>query len=149
MRSLLVLSWVLLIAGCSVPMIAVYQTNYPHRIQGPINEEVVNESILEGAKYAGWRAKNQGDSNILATYDIRVHTVVVNINYTIESYSVTYQSSTSMKMTCTQWENNNRKYRVSGENNCPNNQPPVSIHENYKVWVDSLVASINRSLETR
>ena len=150
MRSLLIISVAILVTSCtSVPMIAVYQTNYPHRIQDGVSEERVKESIIEGAKYAGWETRYQASNNILATYKIRVHTVVVSISYTIESYSVTYQSSTSMKMACTQWENNNKKYRISGERNCPDNLPPVSIHGNYKVCVDSLVASINRSLETR
>jgi len=155
LRILLILSGVLLIAGCasgrigSMQMIGVYQTNYPHRIQGTIDKEQVRESILEGAKYAGWVVQDQGNDNIFATYDIRAHTVNVNINYREEAYGITYESSTSMKMACTHDEYYSGKYRVSGEKNCPENQPPVFIHENYKIWVDSLVASINRSLETR
>jgi len=149
MRNLIVISGVLLIASCaSLPTVLVSQTNYPHRIQGTFNKEQIKELILEGAKYAGWVTQDQENDNILATYQIRVHTVNVNINYTEEAYTVIYQSSTLMKMACTYLDNNNAKYRVSGENNCPDNQPPVYIHENYKVWVDSLVASINRSLET-
>ncbi len=152
MRLLLVLCGVLLIAGCvfvPAPMVPVSLASYPHYIQGTINKEQIKELILEGAKFAGWVTRDLGNKNILATYSIRNHTVTVNINYTEEAYTVIYQSSTLMKMACTYWDNNNGKYRVSGENNCPYNQPPEYIHVNYKVWVDSLVASIERAFETK
>lgn len=150
MRNSLKLSAVLLIAGCaSVPMIDVWQTNYPHRIEGTMDKQQIGKSILEGAEYAGWVAHDQGNDSIAASYQVRIHTVNVDIRYTEEAYRINYKSSTAMKMACTHSDKSNRRYRVSGKSNCPENQPPVAIHAAYKTWVDSLAASINRSLASR
>ena len=149
MRILSILCGVLFIAGCSGSMVGLYETNGPHFIGGTLNEEQVRESILEGAKNAGWKAEYHGNTTILATYQIRIHTVQVSIDYSDQVYIAQYKSSIAMKMYCTDWDRDNRKHIVSGIENCPNARRPVSINANYKIWIDALVAEIQKSLSTK
>ena len=136
-------------AGCSTPMVYLYNVGNYQTIDRALSNEQIKESIIEGASNAGWVTQDLGNNNILATYHIRVHTITVNISYTESAYIASYKSSTSMKIACTTTDYSNGKYRVSGKNNCSENQPPKAIHGNYKTWVESLVASIERSLETK
>ncbi len=148
MRILSILCGILLIAGCSVPMVSLYRTGYISRIEvsDVFNKEQVREAILNGAKSAGWETQIQGDNNILATYHIRVHTLTVNISYTDEAFNIEYESSTSMKMACSHDDYINGHYKESGKDKCPQDMPPDYIHINFKTWVDSLRHSIERSL---
>ena len=146
MRIVLVICGVLIIAGCSGRMVELSETDYLHFIDGTINKEQVRDSILEGAKYAGWEAKDQGNSTILAIYQIRIHTVHVNIYYSDQLYRTSYKTSIAMKMNCSAGEKGKGKYIVSGIENCPGDRPPHYINANYKTWIDSLVAAIEISL---
>jgi len=149
MRILIVLSGILLIASCvSVPMVTLHDVKDSHLYKKTLSNEQIKESIVEGAEYAGWVTQDLGNNNILATYRIRAHTVTVKIYYTQKAFTALYESSDLMKIACTRWEYKKGKYRVSGKDNCPGNQSPAYIHVNYKSWVESLVKSIERSLET-
>ena len=147
-RFLILLCGVLLVAGCSGRMVSLWETEYPHPIQDTISKEQVRESIFEGASNAGWVAKDQGNSTILATYQIRIHTVHVNIYYSDEYYfyRIKYESSIAMKMRCSKKD---KGYIVSGNKYCPGSRLPYSINANYKIWIDSLIAAIESSLATK
>ncbi len=149
-RLLILLFGAVIVAGCAgtVPMIALFEVKSSHVLKKSLSDEQIKESIIEGATNAGWVTQDIGNNNILATYRIRAHTVTVKIYYTQETFTAFYESSYLMKIACTRWEQRNDKYRVSGENSCPGNQPPTGIDVNYKTWVESLVASIKRSLAT-
>ena len=149
MRILLTLCGILIIAGCSGSMVSLWETELNHPVQDTNSREQVRESILEGAKNAGWETADLSDTTILATYQIKIHTVHVSIYYSEKYYRPKYKSSIAMKMYCTEWEKNKRKYLVSGIKNCPGDRPPYYINANYKIWIDSLVAAIENSLSTK
>jgi hypothetical protein len=130
-------------------MVTFHEVKDSHIYKRTFSNEQIKESIIEGSRYAGWETQDQGNNNILATYRIRVHIVTVNIYYTEIEFTALYKSSTLMKMACTQRDYYNRWYLESGKSNCVGNRRPVYIQKNYKVWVESLVASIKSSLETR
>jgi len=149
MRIVLAICGVLIIAGCSGRMVELSETENLHFIQGEISKEQVRESILEGAKFAGWETKVEVDSEILASYHIRIHSVYVRIYYTELAYRISYETSIAMKMNCSAREKDKGKYIVSGEKICPENLAPHRINANYKTWIDSLVATIEISLSTK
>jgi hypothetical protein len=138
-----------LVAGCAT-MVAVKDVNETHNIVKPLTKEQVKESILEGAKYANWRVQDLGSDTMLATYQIRVHTVKVRIAYTESSYSLHYKSSNEMKMYCTKNDFDKKKGKVvSGIQTCPGDMPPYAIHEAYQTWVDDLNLDIQTSLASK
>ncbi len=152
-RNLLVLAMTLIIAGCTSSMVQLSQTYGAHFLDASFTEDQVIEAIMEGARTAGWLAKDQGAGNVLATYQVRVHTVTVQIKYTDStkytdsSYVIHYKSSSGMKMFCTESDKNYRKdLRVTGQESCGGSRDPKYIHGNYKKWVDSLSMSIQNSL---
>jgi len=141
---------VLLIAGCARPMVALDDVNKNHTISKPLTKDQMKESILEGAKYAGWKVRDLDPNTVRATYQIRSHTVHVQIEYTDSSYSLHYKSSNDMKMYCTKSESDKKKgLVVSGIQNCPGDMPPYSIHAAYKTWIDQLNDDIQTSLASK
>jgi hypothetical protein len=146
LRFLLVLCGVLLIAGCSGSMVALHEVNNNHIIDKSLTKDQVKESILEGAKNAGWVAEVQGSSSILATYQIKIHTVQVNIGYSEFYYAPYFKSSIAMKMKCASTD---KRHIVSGYKSCPGNFPPYAINANYKNWIDQLNAAIQNSLASK
>jgi hypothetical protein len=146
-RLLIVFFGVVFIAGCPRPMVELQAVNENHTIDKPLTKEQMKASIIEGAKYAGWRVQDLDSGTMLATYQIRSHTVNVQIKYTESSYSLYYKSSNEMKMHCTKSASDKRKDPfVSGIRNCPGDMPPYSIHEAYKTWIDALNDDIQTSL---
>jgi hypothetical protein len=138
-----------LVAGCAT-MVAVKDVNETHNIEKQLTKEQVKESILEAAKYARWRVQDLGSGTILATYNVRVHTVEVRIAYTESSYSLYYKSSNEMKMYCTKKDFDKKKGKVvSGIQACPGDMPPYAIHGAYQTWVDDLNHDIQTSLASK
>ena len=149
-RLLKVFFGVLLIAGCARPMVALNDVNENHTINKSLSKNQMKESILEGAKYAGWTVRDLDPDTIQATYQIRSHTVQVQIEYSDSSYSLFYKSSSDMKMYCTKSESDKKSgLVVSGIHNCPGNIPPYSIHAAYKTWIDQLNEDIQISLSSK
>ncbi len=62
---------VLLFAGCARPMVALDDVNENHTISKPLTKDQMKESILEGAKYAGWKVRDLDPNTVRATYQIR------------------------------------------------------------------------------
>lgn len=140
---------VLLVSGCAVKMVSMSETERTRTIPEGASKEKVRQAIIEGVENAGWSARDQGISRILANYQVRIHTVQVSIYYSGQYYRIQYQSSTAMKMYCSASDKKYRRAIVSGSRNCPGDRPPYFIHANYGNWIDGLAASIDRSLETR
>ena len=149
-RLLIVSFGVVLIAGCAKPMVELQAVNENHIIDKPLTKEQMKASILEGAKYAGWKVQDLGPDTIQATYQIRSHTVHVQIEYTDSNYSLYYKSSNDMKMHCTKSESDKKqRVVVSGIESCPDDMPPYSIHAAYKTWIDDLNGDIQTSLASK
>ena len=145
-RLLILILGVALTASCSGGLVALHDVNNVRQIDKPLSEDQVKESILEGAANAGWQVEDLGFHTIRATYQIRIHTVHVEIGYSDSFFRPYYKSSIAMKMRCSKRD---KGYIVSGNKNCPGDQLPYSINANYKIWIDSLVASIESSLATK
>lgn len=129
--------------GCTGSMVKIMNVDDSHRIDKSLPKSQVREAIIEGAEFAGWRTKDVDDSEILATYTIRVHTIHIAITYGDSFYVTRYSSSSGMKMFCSQRDRDKtRDLKVSGSEQCPGNRPPLYIHGNYKKWMDALNASI-------
>lgn len=60
--------------------------------------EQVKQAILAAAGSKSWSVATQADGKLLATLQVRgKHTVVVEIAYASDQYSLTYKDSTNMK----------------------------------------------------
>jgi hypothetical protein len=131
-------------------MVALQDVQETHVINKPLTKEQVKDSILEGAKFSNWRVKDLNSSTLLATFNIRTHTVNVQIDYSESGYSLYYKSSNEMKMYCTRDDYVKKKgVIVSGNQDCPGGKPPYAIHGAYKTWVDDLNHDIQTSLESK
>jgi len=145
-RLRLVFIGAVLITGCSGSMVPLHEVDNNNIIDKSLTKDQVKDSILEGAKNAGWVAEVQGSSSILATYQIRIHTVQVNIGYSEFYYAPYFKSSIAMKMKCASTD---KGHIVSGYKSCPGNSPPYAINANYKIWIDQLNAAIQNSLASK
>jgi hypothetical protein len=138
---------VLSMTGCTGSMVKIMNVDDYHGIDKSLSKNQVKEGIIEGAELAGWRTKDLGNDEILATYLIRVHVIQIAITYSDSFYVTRYSSSSGMKMFCSQRDRDKtRDLKVSGAEQCPGNRPPMYIHGNYKDWVDSLNVAIQNSL---
>ena len=64
----------------------------------PVQGEQVKQAILAAAASKGWTLGYQADGKLLATYvKAAKHTVVVEVEYTADKYTLRYQDSTNMK----------------------------------------------------
>jgi hypothetical protein len=88
-----------------------------------LTDAEVREAIVRAAKSLGWTLDPAGDQKLVATLVVRnKHTIAVNIAYTPEKVSVTFNSSINMK------------YEVKGG--------VAVIHPNYNEWTRKLVDAI-------
>jgi len=113
-----------------------------------LTQEQVRAAIKSAASTAGWEAQDAGPGSILATYNIRVHTVVVDISYTETGYSINYDRSNEMKVHCSEAEKTKGRIKITGPDICPDGAKPIYIHKNYQAWIDQLNAAIVRALAT-
>lgn len=87
----------------------------------------VKDAIIRAAGSLGWTLAPDGDQKVVATLVVRnKHTVVADVNYTTEKYSVIYKSSINMK------------YGIE-------KGVPV-VHPFYNDWARSLVGAIRAEL---
>jgi hypothetical protein len=139
----------LFFTGCTGSMVELFSVNQSHTIDPSLTEEQITQALIKGAESAGWVAKDVGGHRILATYQVRVHSVKVQISHTpgYYTYTINYLSSYGTKMFCTERDRKKtRNLRVSGQESCPGDSAPAYIHGNYKKWVDALNTSIQNSL---
>ena len=132
-----------LLAGCT-GMIPVYNISY-EPVGNGLTQEQVGHAIETGAAAVGWRTNVVSPGQILATYNIRSHTVMVDISYTDGYYSIDYSNSIEMKIKCPQDVRDPRKpARVSDGDPgiCGPGKLPSEIHGNYKGWIDTLNSAI-------
>ena len=134
------------VAGCSGAMVELHDAEGTYTFSKALTTVQVREAILEGAKKAGWSARDVGDDKILLTYSIRNHTVIEEIFYTKSYYRFTYAGSRNMKMFCTQQDKKQRRFKVSGQDGCEYGRDPRYIHANYRSWIIALNSAIQGSL---
>ena len=137
-----------LAVACST-MIPMYNLD-DQPVGRELKVEEVQKAIKLGAGSAGWRTQDVSPGVMLATYNIRAHTVVAEIRYDKDSYSINYNHSDKMKMQCSEQDPDNKNIVVSasGREDCPGGTPPVRIHKNYREWIDRLNLAIAASLSS-
>jgi hypothetical protein len=143
-----VLTIVLLsLVGCQSKMTPV--TNfYDQHINSELSRDQIQKAIRVGAVTAGWSVDEVSDSQMLATYRIRSHIVVVSIDYPADDYSIQYKSSVNMKVRCGEVHDLSEPEKVTtGRSPCPGGAPPTFIHRNYKAWIDELHRAIEAALQ--
>ena len=97
---------------------------------------------------AGWQIDEVSDSQMLATYKVRGHTVVVSIDYSADDYSIRYKSSIQMKVKCgVRYDATEPTRLTTGRSPCPGGAPPTFIHQAYKDWLAGLSRSIQATLK--
>ena len=144
--------WVLAIVllslvGCQSGMVRILNIHDQY-INSELSQDEVRKAIKVGAISAGWRVDEVSDSQMLATYKIRKHTVVVSIDYSADDYSIQYKSSIQMKVRCGAVYDATEPAKVTtGQSPCPGGAPPTYIHQAYKGWVDGLSRSIEATLQ--
>ena len=80
--------------------------------------EQVKKAIILAGSGLGWRIKSQSPGNLIGTLNLREHTAIVDIKYTTENFSITYNSSTNL------------------------NYDGTNIHSNYNGWIQNLEKAI-------
>ena len=137
---------ILFITGC-VSIIPLDNID-DHTIVQELSEQQVKEAINEGIEAAGWAVENEAAGKILAAYNIRTHTIAVNIRYTEKNYSINYAYSINMKVYCTE---NDKAKGVTltnwPEQTCGGARPGL-IHSAYNEWVENLNSEINTALSS-
>jgi hypothetical protein len=102
--------------------------NFPNQAIGTASGrrptlDQVAQAITAAATSKQWAVARQSEGSFLATRVVKgKHTIVTNISFTPEQYSVTYHSSDNM--------------------NYGEHRGVPSIHPNYNVWTRELVEAI-------
>ena len=112
----------------------------------PTNRELtlnqIATAIRTGAEDAGWRSERISDSQMLASYRLRNHTVIVTIDYSSDDYSIVYRNSFYMKVVCPKHHPTALPTVTTGDDPCPDGAAPRLIHRRYNDWVQKLNNSI-------
>jgi hypothetical protein len=101
--------------------------NPPRVSFAPEEKTAVERAIVAGIAKRGWIPTREGPGVMLGTLHLRTHTAVVRIEYTEDSYQLTYLRS----------DNLNYAREKNGSE---------VIHRNYNAWVQNLVKDIDAQL---
>ena len=128
------------------PVSIVNYPNIPIVATKPMQAEQVKKAIQDAALRKGWTFVNEaGDTNrMLATLVVRnKHTVMVEIAYSVDKYSITYRDSINMNY------HSEAKFdsRMPNSRNAAAASGPV-IHPAYNIWVQELKDAIRVELTT-
>ena len=80
--------------------------------------EQIKKAIIVAGSGLGWRIKSQSPGHLIGTINLREHNAIVDIKYTTENFSITYNSSTNL------------------------NYDGTNIHSNYNGWIQNLEKAI-------
>ena len=145
-RALVWFSAALLLIGCS-SMVAIDDVPASGTINRDLTKEQIGKAIEDGAFNAGWIPKDIGNDQIMASYRVRSHSVLVMIEYSEDIYNIRYSSSREMKVQCTEADHKAApNIIVTGRQSCPGLQKPLYIHANYGPWIANLKHSIDQAI---
>jgi hypothetical protein len=134
------------LVGCG-QMVPIDSVNRSGTVDPTLTMDQVREAIEDGAQNAGWVTKEQGPGQLIASYQIRRHNVVVMINYSEDTYSIDYKSSREMKVQCTDQDyKGSKNIIITGRQSCPGYEDPKYIHGNYQKWITRLKGSIDHAI---
>ena len=112
----------LLVFGCATQ--PVYNvTNAPVEASKPNPTlDEVGKAIQRAGAALGWQMKETKPGQMLGTLNLRRHVAVVDIDYSVKSYSIKYKDSTEL------------------------NYDGTNIHKNYNGWIQNLDKGIRAQL---
>ena len=119
-KVLLAATLVFAAAACATRPIAPITGNVP--VERSLKQ--VEAAIARAAVARTWQVKNTGAGSVELTLVNRKHTVIVDVKYTKETYTIAYKNSVNMKY------------------NAANN----TIHPKYTNWVNNLRLAIDQEL---
>ena len=135
------------LVGCQAAMVPTTKLQ-DQNINSKLSQDQIRKAISVGAMTAGWSVDEVSDSQTIATYRIRSHTVSVSIDYSADDYSIQYLSSAHMKVRCGEVYDSTEPAKVTnGGSPCPGGAPPTFIHPKYQEWVDRLNRGIQAALQ--
>jgi hypothetical protein len=116
---------VLLISACATQQPVYNVTDAPVAVSkaNPTLDEV-GKAIQRAGVALGWQMKETKPGHMLGTLYLRTHVAVVDINYSVKSYSIKYKDSTDLKF------------------------DGATIHRNYNGWIQNLDKGIRAQLST-
>ena len=114
---------VLLAGGCRAPMPVYNVTDAPLVASKPNPSlDEVGRAIQRAGVALGWQMKETRPGHMLGTLVLRKHVAVVDVNYSVKSFSIQYKDSTELG--------------YDGQN----------IHPNYNGWIQNLDKGIRAQL---
>jgi hypothetical protein len=116
---------VLLAVGCrgSVPVYNVTDAPVSASKPNPSLDDV-GKAIQRAGATLGWQMKETKPGHMLGTLNLRKHVAVVDVNYSVKSYSIKYKDSTELDYN------------------------DGNIHPNYNGWIQILDKGIRAQLNT-
>ena len=112
------------LAGCRTsPVYNVTDQTITTNIESP-TEEHVQKAIIRAGSGLGWNMNSVSPGHIVAVLHLRTHMAKVDIKYSTEKYSITYNDSENL------------------------NYDGTIIHTNYNGWVQNLDRAIQTQLNT-
>ena len=105
--------------GCRSSIVKnVHDAPMPFTTENKPSIEQIKKAIITAGAGLGWRIKSQSPGHLIGTLNLREHTAIVDIKYTTENFSITYNSSTNL------------------------NYDGTNIHSNYNGWIQNLEKAI-------
>lgn len=135
----LVCSMIVFISGCRTSPIYNIENQSVVANKSDFTEEDVKKAIVRAGAGLGWNMDADKTGHVLGTLYLRDHMAQVDINYNLESYSITYKDSTNLN------------YEAAGEESTDAsgatyiNKTEI-IHSNYNGWVQNLDRGIKTQL---
>ena len=123
--AVIVSALILVAVGCrgAVPVYNVADAPVAASKPNPGLDEV-GKAIQRAGAALGWQMKETKPGHMLGTLTLRKHVAVVDVNYSVKSYSIRYKDSTELD--------------YDGGN----------IHPNYNGWIQNLDKGIRAQLST-
>ena len=97
-NAICVLTLAVACVGCFSSGYNVHMVSDPVRIVRPVEPKAMREAILKGAANRGWVMKSEKEGCLTLVLNVRggKHSVVVDVRYTGEEFSVRYVESVNM-----------------------------------------------------
>jgi len=125
--------WIVLLALCimlfatscrTAPIYNVNNAPVPTGLEAGKNLTIqeVHNAIVEGGAKRGWKMQTVNEGHLVAKLNVRSHEAEVDINYSVNNYSIVYKGSVNLK-------------EANGK-----------ISSSYVTWIHNLERDINKSL---
>lgn len=133
-------SVLILLTGCRTLLPVKNVIESPFGVdEGNLSLKQVGKQIRLAASKRGWEIRTVDEGHYIGTLNIRAHTAVVDIEFDLKSFSITYRNSTNLRAKCRGGTTKNVSTSLSPKSKC---QGVVYIHPNYNQWIRNLEIDI-------